>query len=193
MNNEEKILQMLGALTNKVDVLAKKTESDLLEFRSEVTERFDRVETQQRENTDVIKAIRHNQEHIQEEINTLKMHTAIEESTIKIRASINALNERIFMQDTNIQELKLVNIKSTIAEINDKLELLQAGDRVLNRRLFEQEANVVGIKRKLHHNTSYDDFATKQELETGLETLNNYILKQEIALNKLKRSSTSGE
>lgn len=88
---------------------------------------------------------------------------------------------------------EIESLKSTIAEINDKLELLQAGDRVLNRRLFEQEANVVGIKRELHHNTSYDDFATKQELETGLETLNNYILKQEIALNKLKRSSTSGE
>lgn len=108
MNNEEKILQMLGALTNKVDVLAKKAESDLLEFRSEVTERFDRVETQQRENTDIIKAIRHNQEHICAEINALKTHTASAESVTKIRASINALNERIFMQDTNIQELKLV-------------------------------------------------------------------------------------
>lgn len=49
---------------------------------------------------------------------------------------------------------EIESLKSTIAEINDKLELLQAGDRILNRRLFEQEANVVGIKRELHQRSN---------------------------------------
>lgn len=115
MNNEEKILQMLDALTNKVDVLAKKAESDLLEFRSEVNGCFDRVETQQRENTDIIKAIRHNQEHICAEIESLKTHTASAEALAEVKAEIvdtnlgvNELNNRLFTQAKEIGKLKLV-------------------------------------------------------------------------------------
>lgn len=107
MNNEEKILQMLASMQADITGI-KQDVSGLKQDVSELKQDVDILKTQQRENTDIIKAIRHNQEHICAEINALKTHTASAESVTKIRASINALNERIFMQDTNIQELKLV-------------------------------------------------------------------------------------
>ena len=104
MSNEEKILQMLAAM-----------QSEQATFRKEVNERFDRIETQQRENTDVIKAIRHNQEHICAEIDALKTHTASAEALAEVKAEItdtnvgvDELNKRLFAQEKEIGKLKLV-------------------------------------------------------------------------------------
>lgn len=62
---------------------------------------------QQRENTDIIKAILHHQESANAVIESLRLHTATCAHVEKVEAKIDNLNVRLFDQEAEITRLKV--------------------------------------------------------------------------------------
>lgn len=130
MLQEDKILQILvemqGDLKN-VKTEVQDVKAELQNVKTEMREGFERVdkqfeqvderfgeiedrlhciEVQQRENTDVIQAIRHNQEHMGAEVEALKTYTASAESVERLAVQFSILNERQFQQETELRRIK---------------------------------------------------------------------------------------
>ena len=79
--------------------------------------KVDNMNVQQDENTQIIKAIRHNTEATNAEINSLKLttlskdalsHLATKEDTNKLNSKCEVLNSRLFHQEVELYELKAV-------------------------------------------------------------------------------------
>lgn len=124
MNNEEKILQMLTNLGERLERVENRTEiltelserlervenraAESVDMLTEMNGRLERVENRAAESADMLKAVLHNQEVARAEISGLKVTTVSADGLRRVDAKLNALNERLFAQETNWQELKLV-------------------------------------------------------------------------------------
>lgn len=80
----------------------------VLEKLDGIDTRLDRLEEQVRENTDIIKAVRHNQEFGIAKLEALEMGTANKESIVKLDAKFDVLNDRLFQQEADLRVLKAV-------------------------------------------------------------------------------------
>ena len=70
--------------------------------------RFDGLEEQVKENTEIIKAVRHNQEFGIAKLSALELSTASKESIVKLDAKFDVLNDRLFQQEADLKILKAV-------------------------------------------------------------------------------------
>jgi len=97
--------------------------SAMEEGQQKLITRIDKIESdmatkaQQDENTQIIKAIRHNTETTNAEINALKLttlskealeHLSTKEDVNKLNAKFEVLNSRLFHQEAELYELKAV-------------------------------------------------------------------------------------
>ena len=105
----DKLIVAIGQLAGTV--------SQLAESQAQVLVRLDNLEGQLNENTQIVKAIRHNTETTNAEINGLKLTTlskdavsnlSTKEDINKLHAKFEALNSRLFHQETELCELKAV-------------------------------------------------------------------------------------
>ena len=95
----------------------------ILEGQNKLIQRIDKLEddvatkVQQDENTQIIKAIRHNTETTNAELNGLKLNTlskdalsnlSTKEDINKLHAKFEVLNSRLFHQEAELYELKAV-------------------------------------------------------------------------------------
>lgn len=102
MTNEEKILQILAAMQNRMDGIETKMDYGF----AQVHEALDALKTQQRENTDIIKAVCHNQEHFNAELAGLKLYTASAKSVEALAVKFDAMDARVCKCKANIEELQ---------------------------------------------------------------------------------------
>jgi predicted nucleic acid-binding Zn-ribbon protein len=101
------VLEKLSGIESKFDNL----ESEVSGLKSKiggVETRFDGLEEQVKENTNIIKAVRHNQEFGIAKLEALVLNTASKESIVKLDAKFDVLNDRLFQQEADLKILKAV-------------------------------------------------------------------------------------
>ena len=99
MNNEEKILNILGGLSNKIDSMDNKFDSMQSQLDG-LESKFGGLQSQVQENTQILKALEHNSQVHKSEIDKLNHQVAEIQGTTK-----NISNK----MDENFSELKETN------------------------------------------------------------------------------------
>ena len=83
--------------------------SGLKEEQQNTNKRLDNLETQLNENTQIVKAIRHNQEFANAKMESIEITTAKADALVKLDSKVEVLNTRLFDQEAEIRTLKVVN------------------------------------------------------------------------------------
>ena len=122
-DGQQKMITRIDKFETKVDNI--ETKLDKLEIKVDNVEtkvdnlekKVDNVSGQQEENTQMIKAICHNTETTNAEVNALKLttlskealsHLSTKEDINKLNAKFEVLNSRLFHQEAELYELKAV-------------------------------------------------------------------------------------
>lgn len=100
MTNEVKILELLTRIEGRL----RKVENQFTNQGEQLIE----MKTQLCENTQIVKAIRHNQEMSNAKLEFLETTTAKSSALISLDSKFEVLNKRLFDQEVEIQALKLV-------------------------------------------------------------------------------------
>lgn len=83
-------------------------EEKILELLTKMDARLNKVESQLDENTQIVKAIQHNQEFTNAKLEGIELTTAKAQALTILDDKFEALNKRLFAQETEIQGLKRV-------------------------------------------------------------------------------------
>lgn len=94
----EQINQKFETIDQRFDTL----ENNFAELKKDVGH----IKGQQRENTDMIRALLHNQEVANAKLEALELNTATRESVEKLASKMNVLNQRLFNQEAEVDTLK---------------------------------------------------------------------------------------
>ena len=92
----------MGNMESRMDGM----ESQMNNGFAQVHEELDELKTQQRENTDIIKAVRYNQEHFNAELAGLKLYTASARSVEKLSTKFDVIDARVYKCEVHIEELQ---------------------------------------------------------------------------------------
>lgn len=111
--------ELLKQLLNEVKDLKQRTatKEDINAIQCEISQIKQEVsaikqemgtKVQQHENTDMIKAILHNQEASNAKLEFLTLNTATHEHVVRMEAKFDCLNDRLFNQEAELRQLKAV-------------------------------------------------------------------------------------
>ena len=106
MSNMESRMEGIESRMDGMESRMDGMESQMNNGFAQVHEELDELKTQQRENTDIIKAVRYNQEHFNAELAGLKLYTASARSVEKLSTKFDVIDARVYKCEVHIEELQ---------------------------------------------------------------------------------------